>query len=92
LGRLNQEEELILIKQMASLPEVVEKTAQDFLPHLIPYYLQALATQFHSFYTKHRVISEDQELSKARLLLCDCVRIVLRNGLNLIGVSAPAKM
>jgi len=89
---LNEEEELVLIKQTVSLPDVVLRAAQDFQPHLLPYYLQDLATQFHSFYTKHRVISENQELSKARLLLCDSVRIVLRNGLTLIGVSAPVKM
>jgi len=81
-----------LIKQMVALPDVVLRAAQDFQPHLLPYYLQDLATQFHSFYTKHRVISENQELSEARLLLCDSVRIVLRNGLTLIGVSAPVKM
>lgn len=89
---LNEEEELVLIKQMVALPDVVLRAAQDFQPHLLPYYLQDLATQFHSFYTKHRVISENQELSEARLLLCDSVRIVLRNGLTLIGVSAPVKM
>jgi arginyl-tRNA synthetase len=55
-------------------------------------YLQDLATAFHSFYTKHRVISNDPRLTKARIVLIDCVRIVLANGLRLLGVSFPKQM
>ncbi|MBU1406088.1 MAG: hypothetical protein KKE82_00005, partial [Proteobacteria bacterium] len=51
-----------------------------------------LAGQFHSYYNKHRIVSEDEELSRARLWLAMGLRIVLRNGLGLIGVSAPESM
>jgi len=54
--------------------------------------MQDLAAQFHSYYNKHRVISDDLELSQARLWLAEGIRVILRNGLNLIGVDAPETM
>jgi arginyl-tRNA synthetase len=55
-------------------------------------YLMELVGQFHSYYNKHRVVTDDQALSSARLYLMNCIKIVLRNGLTLLGVSAPEKM
>ncbi|MEW6594013.1 MAG: arginine--tRNA ligase [Thermodesulfobacteriota bacterium] len=92
LTRLTAEEEMALLKTMAALPALVESAALGLEPHRIIFFLQELAAQFHSYYNKHRVISEDIELSRARLWLCEALRIVIRNGLILIGVSAPETM
>jgi len=92
LARLSLEDETNLLKAMAAYPGLVESAALELAPHRIVFYLQDLAAQFHSYYNKTRVISEDEELSRARLWLAEAVKIVLRNGLTLIGVSAPETM
>lgn len=92
LDKLESSEELSLIKLLGQFPEVVEGSALNFEPHRITYYLQELAGLFHSFYNKHRVIGEDPELSAARLLLLKCTAQTLKNGLTLLGVSAPERM
>jgi len=92
LGKLESSEEMSLIKLLGQFPEVVEGSALNFEPHRITYYLQELAGLFHSFYNKHRVIGEDPELSAARLLLLKCTAQTLKNGLTLLGVSAPERM
>lgn len=91
-ARLITEEELALLKAMAAFPALVENAALGLEPHRIIFFLQELAALFHSYYNKHRVISEDVALSRARLWLCEALRIVIRNGLILIGVSAPETM
>ena len=58
----------------------------------MPKYLEELAGLFHSFYNKHRVVTDDRELSLARLVLVNAVRKVLKKGLELLGVSAPLRM
>jgi arginyl-tRNA synthetase len=92
LCKLDAPEEMALIKFLGQFPEVVEGGALNFEPHRITYYLQELAGLFHSFYNKHRVIGEDPELSAARLLLLKCTAQTLKNGLLLLGVSAPERM
>jgi arginyl-tRNA synthetase len=92
LSKLETPEEIALIKALAAFPEVVEGSALHFEPHRIPFYLQELASLFHSFYNKNRVIGEDPELSAARLLLLMCTAQTLKNGLILLGVSAPERM
>ncbi|MEW6499948.1 MAG: arginine--tRNA ligase [Thermodesulfobacteriota bacterium] len=92
LARLTAEEELHLLKAMAAYPALVEHAALALEPHRIVFFLQELAAHFHSYYNKHRVIGEDVELSRARLWLCEALRVVIRNGLTLIGVSAPETM
>jgi len=85
-------EELAMLKAMSLFPELVERAALDLAPHRLTFYLQELAGQFHSYYNKHRVLSDDAELTRARLWLCRGLRIIFRNGLRLIGVAAPATM
>jgi arginyl-tRNA synthetase len=92
LARLDTPEEMAIIKELALFPEVVEGSALNFEPHRITSYLQELAGQFHSFYNKSRVITEERELTGARLFLLKCVAVTLKNGLTLLGVSAPEKM
>ena len=92
LDLLELPEEIGLIKQLSIYPEVVESSARFLEPHRIPYYLTQLASAFHSYYKHHRIIQDDMDLARARFQLAKAVRIVIRNGLGLLGVSAPEKM
>ncbi|AUS10263.1 arginine--tRNA ligase [Laceyella sacchari] len=92
LARLTLEQELDLIQKLGEFAEEVAVSAQQLAPHRVVRYLYDLATLFHSYYNEHRVITDDAELSQARLALFAGVRQVLRNGLSLIGVSAPERM
>lgn len=89
---LTTEDEVSIIKLLASFPEVIAKSAQFLEPHRITYYLGELASKFHGYYNRHRVITEDIPLSRARLYLINAIRHVLKNGLTILGVSAPGKM
>ena len=80
------------MRTLLSYPEVVEGSAAAFEPHRIVYYLQELAGQFHSYYNKNRVVSDDRELTLARLFLLRCIATTIRNALTLLGVSAPERM
>jgi arginyl-tRNA synthetase len=92
LALLKEDEEMSLIKKLLQYSMVVEGAAVSFEPHRITYYLQELAGMFHSYYNKHRVISDDEQLTNARLQLCEAVKIVLKEGLSMLGVSAPERM
>jgi len=92
LQLLDKEEEFELIKKLSSLKEVIKKAALTWKPHFLTTYLYDLASSFHKYYTVHRIITEDEELTKARLLLIDCIRITLFNTLKLLGISAPESM
>ena len=81
-----------MTREQGLRPETVEGSAQNFEPHRITYYLQELAGHFHTFYNKNRVVTEDRELTIARLFLLHCVRQTLRNALAILGISAPEKM
>jgi arginyl-tRNA synthetase len=92
LGLLKHPEELGLVKLLIDFPEVVESCALSFEPHLLCDYLSNVATLFHKFYHNHRVVSQDDILTRARLLLCVATRIVLANGFRILGISAPERM
>nr|WP_319491338.1 arginine--tRNA ligase [uncultured Desulfobacter sp.] len=92
LEKLVTEEELKLIKQIAGFQEQVEKSAASLHPHVIFTYLMTLAAAFHAYYNQHKVIMDDKPLSLARLSLVLAVKKVIRNGLMLLGVSAPERM
>ena len=92
LDKITEPEEIKLIKTLARYPEVIEVSAKFREPHRVTYYLLDLASDFHTYYNKHRVLSEDKETSLARLYLVLAVRKVIRNGLMLMGVSAPESM
>jgi len=92
LELLGQPEELALVKLMMDFPELVLGAATSREPHRIPVYLQDLAGVFHNFYHLHRVVTEDEPLTQARLCLVGAVRTVMRHGLHLIGVTAPERM
>lgn len=89
---LANERELVLCARLAEFPETVENAARDHAPHAIAFYLKDLAGDFHSYYNAERILVEDERLRLARLALCLAVRQVLRNGLAILGVSAPESM
>ncbi len=92
LKRLESPEEMAIIKNLAIFPEVVEGSALNFEPHRLTYYLQELAGHFHSFYNRNRVVTEDPDLTLARLFLLKCIAATLKNALAMLGISAPQKM
>ncbi|MBS1266683.1 MAG: Arginine--tRNA ligase [Candidatus Woesearchaeota archaeon] len=81
-----------LIKQLGTFPDTVSQAASHYKPSSICRYLLDLAQMFNEFYHKHRVLSDNLELSKARLALIDSTRQVLENGLLLLGIQAPERM
>lgn len=89
---LSLSEELRIIKKLLLYPMIFEGAVQTFEPHRITFYLQELSGLFHPYYNKYRVISDDIEQSRARLALCEALRIVLREGLEILGISTPEKM
>ena len=89
---LTHEAELALIRRMLRLPELVESIAISLEPHQLPYYAIDLATAFHDFYEKCRVLSDDDALSMARLKLVSAAKLALARALSLMGMSAPERM
>ena len=85
-------EEINLIKTMSRYPEVIKSSAVNMEPHRLTFYLMGLASDFHAYYNKHRVLTDDPLLSHGRLYMVTAVQKVIRNGLTLLGVSAPEKM
>ena len=92
IAMLKEPEEINLIKSMDSYSETVRLSAEFMEPHRITFYLMNLASSFHAYYNKHRVLTDDPLLTGARLYLVVAVKKVIKNGLTLLGVSAPEKM
>ena len=92
LALLTADEEKALIKQLAQYPVVVRLAARDYDPSFINRYLSELAAAFHKFYNACRIKGEEKNVLLARLKLADTARAVLKNGMTLIGCSAPEKM
>jgi arginyl-tRNA synthetase len=80
------------MKILNTFKDSVEKSAQTLHPHVIFTYLMTLASAFHGYYNKHKVITDNKELTLARLSLVLSVKKVIRNGLTLLGVTAPERM
>ncbi|MBW7996982.1 MAG: arginine--tRNA ligase [Candidatus Glassbacteria bacterium] len=90
---LKEREEVELAVHLAAYPALVERVAHALSPHLLTEHLEELAGLFHAWYQKHRIVdSAAPELSRDRLYLADCVRRVMANGLELLGITAPEKM
>jgi arginyl-tRNA synthetase len=107
LTALTDPDELGLIKKLSSYPEIIQASALAFEPHRVTYYLQQLAALLHTFYNKHRVLPPEtdqepheststevltSERTAARLVLMGAVQQVLKNGLDVLGISAPEHM
>ena len=92
LKLLNAEPELNLIRKLIEFPEILSEIAKNYEIHRLPRYALELAREFHNFYEKERVITEDKKLTAARLLLVMATKIVLANALNIMGIDTPEKM
>ncbi len=98
LHRLALDEEMALIRLMADFPNLLEDISRTLEPHRLTYYLAELASLFHKYFnlgtkeSEKRIVGEDRELSQARLCLIEGLRIVLSNGLRLLGIHAPERM
>ncbi len=89
---LTEDAELALIKKLLLFPEILEMVATTLEPQHLPYYAQDLATTFHNFYERCRVISGDTALTSARLKLVEATRIVMAKTLHVMGMKAPERM
>lgn len=89
---LKEDETIILIKNLGQFPSVIMKAAEFYEPSLICNYLIDVCGSLNSFYNAHRVLSDNEELTKARIFLVDATRQVIKNGLNILGMHAPEQM
>ena len=92
LARLDNEHEQILLTELSKYPELVDAAAANLEPHLVAAWLRELANAFHTYYNSHQFLVEDAALRNARLALVVATRQVLKNGLALLGLSAPESM
>ncbi len=89
---LQLQEEMQVVKKLLQFPEIVDQSAALLSPHRIAFYLQDLASEFHVYYNRNKILTENSELTTARLYFIACIQTVLRNGLSLLGISAPRRM
>jgi len=92
LGLLDKEEEINIIKVLISFPSIIKASAKNLEPFILLSYLQDLARAFHSYYDSYRFITDDKQVTRARISLIYAVRSVFSSGLKLLGVAAPEKM
>ncbi|HTZ17322.1 MAG TPA: arginine--tRNA ligase [Dissulfurispiraceae bacterium] len=91
-GELLNDEEMQIVKKVLSYPMMLRAAALAREPHRITFYLQELAGLFHPYYHHHRVVTEGEAVTTARLALCKAIAIVLKHGTKILGVKAPEKM
>lgn len=89
---LNEDEAIILIKNLWRFPSVILKAAEFYEPSLISNYLIDVCSNLNRFYNAHRVLSDEEELTRARILLVDATRQIIKNGLKILGMQAPERM
>jgi arginyl-tRNA synthetase len=92
LSLLTEDDELRIMKKLVFYPIVFSSAVRTREPHRITFYLQELAAIFHPYYNTHRVLTQDRQLTEARLYLCACIKKVIESGLKVLGVSTPDKM
>jgi arginyl-tRNA synthetase len=92
LQLLLSDEEQDLIKKLYEFERIVSKSAVNYEPHLLCMYLEELAAAFHRFYRFRRILGSEKNIAEARLALVEAVRTVIKNGLDILGVSAPERM
>lgn len=92
LKLLTEPNEIKLLRVLSRYPEIIEAAARLRSPHLVAHYLQSLATEFHAYYNSQQFLVDDEDTRNARLNLILSTRIVLVNGLELLGISAPESM
>ena len=89
---LKEDDELLLVKKLESFPLTIIRSAQNCEPSILSKYLLDLCSTFNRFYQHHRILIDDEGLKKARILLVDSIRQVIKNGLSILGLKAPERM
>ena len=89
---MNEEIENDLMNSMINFPNIIKKSYNKLDPQIVSNYLEELASKFHKYYSKCRIITEDKKMTHSRLFLVDSLRIVLRNGLDVLGIMAKERM
>ena len=92
LNLLNLESELKLIHKLVDFNELILKLIESHEPQLLANYLYELASMFHKYYAHNRILNDNKELSKSRLVLSSAVQIIIKNGLNILGINQPDRM
>ena len=92
LSPLTSPYEEVLLRRIADFPGEMAAAARDAAPHQVTFYLKDLAQEFHSYYNAERFLVDDDKLKRARLALAVATGQVLRNGLAVLGISAPSAM
>jgi len=92
LDLLTEDHEMQMMRNISRFPEIIDSAARLRAPHLLAHYLHSLATDLHSYYNAHQFLVDDENLRNARLNLILATKIILSNGLALLGVSAPEEM
>jgi arginyl-tRNA synthetase len=89
---INSDSETALMQKLSEFTEVVARACDELAPHIITTYLKELASDLHSYYNDTKFLVDDEPTKLARMALIAATQQVLKNGLNLLGVSAPLKM
>lgn len=92
LNKLTELHETALIKALSKYPELLEKAALQYEPHLLIHYLRELANSFHTYYNAHQFLVDDEALRNARLNLICATKQILANGLSLLNINTPESM
>lgn len=92
LSLLGEEAELTLVKAITRYPEVIALAARNHEPHQLSFFLRELANDFHGYYNSCQFLVENEKLCQARLCLISATRQVIKNGLDILGVTAPEEM
>jgi arginyl-tRNA synthetase len=90
---LKHDSEIKLVKHLAKFPVIIDEACNDFKPHIVASYLYELASKFNQFYRDCPVLPEkNKKLRELRIAVVDATRIVLHNGLDVLGIDAPEEM
>ena len=89
---LKEKAEICIIKLLSSFPLIIDLCARKLEVFPLISYLEEVASAFHGYYDKYRIVTDDTPLTEARLFLCSAIRTVLANGLGLLGVTSPESM
>jgi arginyl-tRNA synthetase len=93
LSKLNEKDEISLIKLLSKFPQKMDEVSESLEPRKLATYLEEVAAAYHKFYGNHKVINHDDiNTSFARKQLCEATQIILKNGLSILGISAPDRM
>ncbi|MDP3765875.1 MAG: arginine--tRNA ligase [Nanoarchaeota archaeon] len=92
LRLLKEKEEIELVRLLSNFPEIITKATNDLRPHLLASYLYSLAQKFNEYYHIHQILKANKEIRGARILLISAISLVIKNGLNLLGIDVLEKM